>query len=137
MMGAEPRDGSRAAAAGERRLRSACSALLVLSLSYSVAALFLPELPGWKMFSEPSSSAWAVSDGSGQRIDVRRYLPRFAYGLSARQIGRVAAFLCASGREQPPIRFQSSASSPWLELSPPTCSATGSAPQPAARGEAE
>ncbi|MEY4549347.1 MAG: hypothetical protein RL685_5542 [Pseudomonadota bacterium] len=124
MFAAEPRDGPWAAAVGERRLRSACSALLVLSLSYSVAALFVPELPGWKMFVESSSSDSVVWDGAGRRIDVRRYLPRFAYGLSSRQIRRVAAFLCVSGRETPPIRFQASASSPRLELSPPTCGAT-------------
>jgi hypothetical protein len=137
MLAAEPRDGPWAAAVRVRRLRSACSALLVLSLSYSVAALFVPELPGWKMFVEASSSDSAVWDGDGQRIDVRGYLPRFAYGLSARQVGRVAAFLCATGRERPPIRFQASASGPWLELSPPACGAAVSPALDAAPGGQE
>jgi hypothetical protein len=98
---------------------------LVLSLAHSVAALFVPELPGWKMFAGSTAPSWAVLDGAGQAIDVRRYLPRFAYGLDAPQVGRVARFICNSGTERLPIRFRASPSGPWLEFSPPTCGAAG------------
>jgi hypothetical protein len=114
-------------AARQRRLRSACAALFMLSVAHSVAGLFVPELPGWKMFSESIRASWTVRDGAGEPIDVRRYLPRFAYGLDARQVGRVAGFVCSSGRERLPIRFKASPSSPWLELSPPSCDAAGDA----------
>jgi hypothetical protein len=121
--------------ARQRRLRSARDALLFLSLAHSVAALFVPELPGWKMFAGPSASSWAVLDGAGQAIEVRRYLPRFAYGLDARQVGRVARFICSSGTESQPIRFRASPSSAWLEFSPPACGAAGEgAPSPAEPG---
>jgi hypothetical protein len=124
--------GSSTPEARHRRLRSACSALLVLSLAHSVAALFVPELPGWKMFAESAASSWALLDSRGRPIDVRRYLPRFAYGLDARQVARVARFICDSGTEGPPIQFRASPSSPWLELSPPTCGAAGKGTPPRA-----
>jgi hypothetical protein len=116
----------------QRRLRSARDALLVLSLAHSVAALFVPELPGWKMFAESTAPSWAVLDGAGQTVDVRRYLPRFAYGLDARQVARVARFICSSGTEHPPLHFRASPSSLWLEFSPPTCGAAGEGAPPRA-----
>jgi hypothetical protein len=113
--------------ARRRRLRSACSALLVLSLAHSLAALFVPALPGWKMFAEASAASWVVLDGGGQPIDVRRYLPRFAYGLDARQVERVARFVCNAGKEVLPIRFRADPSGAWLEFSPPACGSRGPA----------
>jgi hypothetical protein len=102
-------------------LSSAAQALLVLNLAYCVAALFVPGLPGWKMFTGVAPTLWTLVNAEGQPVDVRAYLPRFAYGLEADQALRVARFVCSSHTQPTPLRFFSNTAAGWVRLSPPDC----------------
>lgn len=86
--------------------RSLCHALLVLNVGYCTAALFIPDLPGWKMFERVEPLPYQLRDARGQAIDVRDYLPRHAYLIDERQLRRVARFISVKDAQRGPFSFR-------------------------------
>ena len=76
------------------RLRSVCRALLILNLAYCTAALFLAELPGWKMFESVEVLDYVLQDTEGHALDVHDALPANAHLTDGMQLRRVVAFVC-------------------------------------------
>jgi len=87
-------------------LRSLCRSLLVLNLLYCTAALFLDDLPGWKMFEAVQPLRYRLEDAQGRAIDVHEYLPRHAYLIDERQLKRVVQFIRAKEASRGPFRFE-------------------------------
>jgi hypothetical protein len=76
------------------RLRSVCRVLLILNLAYCTAALFLAELPGWKMFESVEVLDYVLQDAQGHALDVHDVLPANAHLIDGAQLRRVVAFMC-------------------------------------------
>ena len=88
------------------RLRSVCRALLTLNLAYCTAALFLAELPGWKMFESVEVIDYVLEDEEGHSLDVHDALPANAHLIDASQLRRVVAFICE--HHKGPLWFEES-----------------------------
>lgn len=89
------------------RATSLCRALLVLDLAYCAAALFVPDLPGWKMYQSAEGTVASLQAANGDPIDLARYLPKSARDLDEAESLRVARWICAHHRELTPLRFDS------------------------------
>jgi hypothetical protein len=96
------------------RLRSVCRALLILNLAYCTAALFLEELPGWKMFESVEALDYVLRDEAGRALDVHDALPANAHLIDAAQLRRVVQFICEHHRG--PLWFEATRGGPgeWL-----------------------
>jgi hypothetical protein len=88
------------------RLRALCQSLLLLNLAYCTAALFSDALPGWKMFETVEPLSYRLLDGQGRSIDVRTYLPRYAYLIDQHQLRRVVQFVRTKEAGRGPFRFE-------------------------------
>lgn len=86
-------------------LRSLCRSLLILNLAYCTLALFVPQLPGWKMFESAELDDYRFEDASGRSIDLRDYLPRDAHLTDVAQAVRVARFVCEREPQRGPFRL--------------------------------
>jgi len=97
------------------RLRSLCRALLVLNLAYCTAALFLPELPGWKMFESVEVLDYVLQDAAGHALDVHDALPANAHLIDRAQLRRVVTFICE--HHDGPLWFEGTRGGPgeWLQ----------------------
>lgn len=84
----------------ERWLRSLCRALLVLNLAYCSIALFVDELPGWKMFESVEPLDYRLTTEAGKSLDVRGVLPKNARLMDSQQLGRVVTFICQRQAER-------------------------------------
>jgi hypothetical protein len=80
--------------------------LLLLNLAYCVTAVFVVDLPGWKMFETVEPVRYRLQDARGQTIDVRDYLPRYAYLIDQRQLRRVVEFIRHRESARGPLRFE-------------------------------
>jgi hypothetical protein len=87
------------------RLRSVCRALLVLDIGYCLAAVFLPDLPGWKMFETAERAAYALHAGDGHAVDAYAWVPASARDLDDRDLAQIARWLCVGRREPLPLRL--------------------------------
>jgi hypothetical protein len=101
------------------RLRSVCRALLVLNLAYCTAALFLDELPGWKMFESVEVLDYVLEDVEGHALDVRDALPTSAHLTDAVQLRRVVTFICE--HHEGPLWFEGTRGGQGEWLQPGAC----------------
>jgi hypothetical protein len=90
------------------RLRSVCIALFVLDLAYCVSALFVRDLPGWKMFEGSERSVYTLRAGEGRAIDAYAWTPASARYLDDEDVVQIARWLCKGRREPLPVRVDTS-----------------------------
>ncbi len=100
------------------RIRSLCGALLVLDVGYCALALLVPGLPAWKMYESAQRSVYVLR-AEDREIDPHVWAPRSARDLDEADVIGVARWLCRTGREKGPLRFDSAAVHRTIE--PPRC----------------
>ena len=105
------------------RLRSLCAAILVLDVAYAAASLFVPSMPGWKMFASTETSTLEVVDREGVRVDPRTYLPGDAENLDRATLLRVVTFACLRDPGRAPYVVRDRATLGATRFSAPSCEA--------------
>lgn len=74
-------------------------AFLLLETFYLMMTVFVPFLPGWRMFEAIERAPFQIINyDSKKNIDVSKYLPPVYYDLSPPIIKELAQFICRKER---------------------------------------
>lgn len=68
--------------------------VILIEILYLLAAIFIPALPGWKMFVTTSWPKFEMIDDQQKKINVDKYLLNPTYSLNTADVIGLAEFIC-------------------------------------------
>jgi hypothetical protein len=89
--------------------------LLVFQTIYFILSVFIPFLPGWKMFSEVQHPKFRIFKSDGVEINSKIYMPRVAYFVGEATISDLATFICEKEHQSLVLKFEDGRSFAFTE----------------------